>query len=132
VPALIFHGFNDVRAALTVGRDLGRPVVLLTAPDAAARVGPDVLKAMVDEAAASAPGAAFDAIIDCGAAPGLAMAALRAGWRHLVFHGDTTVQPKIADLARQQGAVLDTAPPPARDLGEARHPERAAWAWLCT
>ena len=128
--ALIFHSFDHVRAALAAARDLDQAIVLLTAPGAAAAVGPDVLKAMVDDAAAAVPGARFDALIDCGSQPGIAMGALRAGWRHLVFQGDAMVQPKIADLARQHGAVLANATPAARDLSEARHPDRAAAAWL--
>ncbi len=128
--ALIFHSFDHVRAALTAARDFDQPVRLLTAPGAAAAVGPGVLKAMVEDAAAAVPGARFDALIDCGSQPGIAMGALRAGWRHLVFQGDAVVQPKIADLARQHGAVLDTAAPPARDFGDGRHPDKAAMAWL--
>jgi hypothetical protein len=128
--ALIFHSFDHVRAALSAARDLNQPLLLLTAPGAAAAVGADVLKVMVDDAAALVPGATFDVLIDCGSQPGTAMSALRAGWRHLAFQGDAVVQPKIADLARQLGAVLETALPPARDLGEARHPDKAALAWL--
>jgi hypothetical protein len=130
VRALIFHSFDHVRAALAAARDLNQPVLLLTAPGAAAAVGPDVLKLMVDDAAAAVAGARFGALIDCGSQPGVAMGALRAGWRHLVFQGDAGVQPKIADLARQHGAVVDTARPPARDFGDTRDPDKAAMAWL--
>lgn len=128
--ALIFHSFDHVRAALSAARDLGRPILLLTAPGAAAAVGANVLKVMVDDAAALVPGAAFDVLIDCGNQPGTAMGALRAGWRHLAFQGDAAVQPKIADLARQHSATLETAVPPARDLGGQRHPDKAVRAWL--
>ena len=119
-----------MRAALTAARDLDQTVLLLTAPGAVAAVGPDVLKAMVEDAAAAVPSARFEALIDCGSQPGIAMGALRAGWRHLVFQGDAAVQPKIADLARQHGAVLETSAPPARDFGNSRHPDKAALAWL--
>lgn len=129
--ALIFRSFDQARAALAVARETRQAVTLLTAPDAAARLGVDVLKSMIDQAAAAVPGADFAAVIDCGDQPGLALAALRAGWRRLVFAGTAETVAKIADLARQQGAEVMAVAPPARDFGDARDPDRAARAWLC-
>lgn len=130
--ALIVHSFDQARAALRVAQELSKPILLLTAPGDAARMGVDVLRSMVDQAAAEVGDAAFEAVIDCGGEPGTAMAALRAGWRDLVFAGDAVVTAKIMDLAHQHGARLRAGPPPARDLGDSRDPERALRAWLCT
>ena len=45
-------------------------------------------------------------VIDCGDDPGLAMAALRAGCRDLLFTGPEAVAVKLEGMAAQLGATL--------------------------
>lgn len=44
------------------------------------------------------------AVLDCGDRPGDALAALRAGWRTIVYSGSAAA--KIRDIARQRGAQV--------------------------
>ncbi|MEN0074328.1 MAG: hypothetical protein AAGC69_08095, partial [Paracraurococcus sp.] len=60
-------------------------VTLLSAPGAAATLGAPWFLAILAAARAAAPGVPHAAVLDCGAAPGLALAALRAGLRDLVL-----------------------------------------------
>ncbi len=110
--AVIFHSLADASAAVAAAG--GRPLILLSAPGAAGYAGPDYLKAIADEALAGSRGA--DAVIDCGNEAGVAMAALRGGWKWLVFRGRADVRAKLADMAAQMGARIDTAVPDAADL----------------
>ncbi|MBM3554577.1 MAG: hypothetical protein FJX47_03370 [Alphaproteobacteria bacterium] len=58
-----------------------------------------------------------DAAIDVGDHAGLALAALREGWRRVVFTGRGPAKRRLADIAKQSGAVLLPRP---RLAGEAR------------
>lgn len=109
--AVIVHSHADVARAARLAADLRVPVTIMTAPGAADYAGPDVLFAMVQAGLAEAPGADIVAIIDCADAAGRAQAALRAGWRHILFTGHPDAAARLADLARQSGASLLTARP---------------------
>lgn len=119
---IVVHSLDQARAALAAAAALGAPVVLQSAPAAAGYLGPAGFLALVRLA-----GGGVDAVVDCGAAPGHALAALRAGARHVSVTAAPAVMDKLSDMARQYGAVV--APPePALDL-EAL-PE-AAWVAAC-
>ena len=47
-----------------------------------------------------------EAVIDCGEDADIAMAALRTGWRRLLFSGRGEVCAKLAQIAEQQGASV--------------------------
>ena len=122
-PAVMVHGLNDALAALAPGR----PVTLLSAPGAAAYAGAGWWMALV--AAAAAGGAAAPDILDCGAAPGRVLEALRAGQRLLVVRATPCVFADLAERAESLGAALLPCPPPALDLAEPGAARRLA-AWL--
>jgi len=79
-------------------------VTLVSAPAAAASGGPEWFKALVDAAKASQPQADVDAVLDCGARPGDAMAALRSGWRKIVYSGPAAA--KIREMADGMNVVV--------------------------
>ncbi len=71
-------------------------------------------------------------MIDCDADAGLALGALRAGWRAVRFSGRDDVRAKLADIAAQHGAEIvtgaaDTAP---LDLLDVAQPAAACRAFL--
>ena len=109
---MIFHSLADAVAAVAAAD--GRPLILLSARGAAGYAGPDFLKAITDNASAGA--GHVEAAIDCGPDAGVAMAALRGGWKHLIFRGDDRVRTKLADMAAQMDAKLDDTAPDALDL----------------
>jgi hypothetical protein len=93
-----------------------RGVVLLSAPGAAAWPGARVVAAMVEAATRAHPGVPHGAILDCGAAPGLALDALRRGWRGLILDLDCRAFGAVAAAATEVGASVMSARPAALDL----------------
>jgi len=128
--AVVVHSRVHVEAALAVAADLGVPVLLLTAPGAADYAGPGMLLAMLARPAVRQPGADAVAAIDCADAPGRVLAALEAGWKHLLFTGDPAMAARLADACRQGGATLAASRPEALDLALHPDPIAACRAWL--
>lgn len=122
-PAVIVHGLNDARAALAPGL----PVTLLSAPGAALYAGVGWWRAVVAAAAADVP--APPDILDCGAAPGRVLEALRSGQRLLVLRARPDVFADLAERAESLGAILLALPPPALDLA-VPGAQRQLAAWL--
>ncbi len=82
---------------------------------------------MIAEARAAVPTARCQAILDCGAAPGLAIAALQAGAEAVVVDAADPVLDKLDDIARQCGARLIRQRPLASlDLGNVDDPVQSA------
>ena len=116
---VVFHSLAHARAALAAAAEAGVALTLQSAPGAAAYAGPGYLKAIADRAAAEHAGVDVAAVIDCGADAGIAMAALRIGWRTVGFSGPAKVRAKLADIAEQMGARLvadEAESPEALDL----------------
>lgn len=120
-PAVIVHGMDHVRVVL----QHGRPVTLLSAPGAAAALGAPGFLALLR---AGGWNGGTPALLDCGAAPGLALGALLAGVPAVVL-GPCPAQAGL--LALHPGRIRPTAPP-ALDMA-AWNPKRGTgWieAWL--
>lgn len=88
----------------------GRPVTLLSPPNAAAIIGPLWWYAVIAAARAKATAPLAD-ILDCGAAPGYAMAALRCGGKALVLAPCPAFARVGAAAATLGAVVLDSRPP---------------------
>ena len=116
-PAIAIHGLSQADAALAAGRKL----TLLSARNAAVFAGVGWWQALVATALRRAPagmlaaGMVFD-VLDCGAAPGRALEALRAGQRLLILRADGEIFADLAARAARQGATLLAERPPALDL----------------
>ena len=107
LPAVVVHGRGHAAWALSIAA--GRPVLLLSAPGAALNAGPGWFKAVLEQAAAEHPGANFTAALDCAAAPGAALAALRAGFKLVIFDLGHPSAASVLGAAAEAGAeVLDT------------------------
>ncbi|WP_111398368.1 hypothetical protein [Humitalea rosea] len=100
-------------AAVLVAWARAAPPLLLSPPGACAWLGPAGWLALIAQARALCPGVPFGHALDCGAAPGHALAALRAGVPILVLAGAHPAYPAVAGAAAEAGAVLLPAPPPA-------------------
>jgi hypothetical protein len=107
--AVIVHGARDVAFALDVAA--GRPIALLSAPGAAGYLGVAGFAALL-----TPHGALPLAILDAAAAPGHALAALRAGFPRVVLAPGLPAFAPLAELALGLGAALLPAAPPALDL----------------
>jgi hypothetical protein len=113
-PAIVVRGVAEAAAGLRVAA--GRPVLLLSAPGAAGILGAAAWRALVAQAESLVPGAPVQDALCCGDAPGLALAALRAGCRLLVLDGCCPAFAQVAAAAGEAGARLLPERPSAFDL----------------
>jgi predicted nicotinamide N-methyase len=94
-------------------------------------MGAGYFLAMVDIARRQTPAAHALAVLDCGSAPGLALAALKAGAQAVQLDAATAVLDKIADIAAQLGAsLLRNRPTDILDLRNHPNPLAATSAFL--
>jgi hypothetical protein len=122
-PAVIVHGLTEARAVLAAGRR----VTFLSAPGAALYAGVGWWRALV--AASCEGGAQPPDILDCGAAPGRVVEALRVGQRLMVLRAEAALFADLAGRAAAQGAALLPGPPPALDMAAEGAATRLL-AWL--
>ncbi len=99
-------------------------VALVTPPGAAATGGPEIYLEMYRQGHAHFPETETHAVIDCGDDAGIAMRALRCGWRDLVFTGDDDVRQKLQDMSDQFGGTLRRSRPHTIDLITSSDPAR--------
>ena len=114
-PALVVHGRAQAEWALRVAA--GRPVLLVSAPGAALNAGPGWFMAVIEQAAAQFPSAPFAAALDCAEAPGAALAALRAGFKLIIFDLGHPSAASVLGAAQEAGAEVLGIRPEALDLG---------------
>ena len=127
---IVVHSLTDACAALAAAAALGRDVTLASAAGAGAYAGPGWFKALTDEAMRAVPTAHCDTVLDCGAAPGFALAALQFGLKRVRFTGSDEVGRRLQAIAAQRGAVIETETVPALNLRGVRQPEARCRAWL--
>ena len=128
--AIIIHGIDDARAALDAAAALGRSVTLVSAPGAAGYAGAAWFLKVVSIAAAENPEARWEAVLDCADKPGHVLAALRQGAKAVRYTGPKKTARKLADIAEQSGARLETGRLDAFDLRSEADPGVACRAWL--
>jgi delta 1-pyrroline-5-carboxylate dehydrogenase len=113
------HSIAQATAALTAAAQAGRPVTLVSAPNAGGYVGPGWFKALVAAAQEAVPGAQCSSLLDCGDNVGAALAALRAEVEGIIFTGRPDAARRLADIARVHGIRFETEQPVgALDLAE--------------
>lgn len=108
--------WRQAKAVLEAAREIGRSLTLITPHAAAETYGAGYLGALQDRIDLEFPDVDFTFIVDCGEAAGYAMACLRAGVRTISLRGPPEVSAKIADIARQKGAVVVERPGEPLDL----------------
>ena len=104
---ILVRDWRSTEAALQAARAEGSSPTLVTPEDAASFYGAGYLAALQDRARQEFPDVAFTLIVDCGNAPGYALACLRAGVKTISMDPPND---KIADIARQMGARLVRRP----------------------
>ena len=104
----------QTEAALAAAAALGVCVTIISAPNAAEAAGPGWFEAVIATARKRYPNVAVTAILDCGDAPGHALAAIRHGVKAIRYDGPAPDQ--INDIAAQAGALVFRQRPEALDL----------------
>jgi hypothetical protein len=95
---------------LDAGRAAGERVRLQSAKDAVPRYGVLYFVRLTELLAAEYPELKPDIAIDCGDRADLAHAAMRAGLRNIVFHGDPRMAEKLAGIAAELRIRFECAP----------------------
>lgn len=124
-PAVVVHSLADVALACAPGL----AVTLLSAPGAAVFAGPGWWLALIGLAQTRFPGLIAADILDCGDAPGLALAALRLGQRTLILDPACPAFTAVAATATGLGGQVHPSCPVALDMAERGATRRLA-AWL--
>ena len=129
--SFIVHDLHQARAALTAAAAADVRVTLRSPPGAAHYQGIGYFAALIEAGKAEVPSVTFDAVLDCGESAGLALAALRTGIKTIALTGHPDIVARVADIAAQVGARIETAAPSAPfDLGRGSDPLEAARAYL--
>ncbi|MBV8408531.1 MAG: hypothetical protein JOY64_12925 [Alphaproteobacteria bacterium] len=103
----VVRDWPQMKAALEAARRSDDTATLVTPEDAASLYGAGYLAALERRARQEFPDIDFTLIVDCGDAPGHALACLRAGVRCISMREPNE---RIADIARQMGAELVRRP----------------------
>jgi hypothetical protein len=106
-PVILVRDWRSAEAALLTARADGTSPILITPESAASFYGAGYLGALQERAEKEFPDVDFKLIVDCGDAPGHALACLRAGVKLISM---SEPNDKIADIARQMGAELVRRP----------------------
>ena len=128
--AVTVHDLDHARIALTAAAELGRPVILLSAPAIAHAIGPLYFASLVRAARADAPAARCSAILDCHRAAGRAMAAVRLGFEAIVYVGTPETVEKLTDIGEPYGCEILTERPQSLDLRGQAEPLEAVRKYL--
>ncbi|WP_019646148.1 hypothetical protein [Novispirillum itersonii] len=100
---------DEIRTALLRAADQARPAELWSAPGAACWLGPRWLRLAVSHVAAALPAPpVWTCVLDCGDAPGLALAAWADGQTAVALSGTVPAPAwaRMQAIATQSGTVL--------------------------
>jgi len=120
--ACIVADLRLARIAVQAAAAAGADAELWSPPGAAADLGVGYWAALDRAAAGQTEPGRVSTVLDCGDAPGFALAALREGLRHLHVAVRADVRTRLAAIAEQHGAVLHPGPPPDLDLRDRLDP----------
>jgi hypothetical protein len=129
---IIIYSYDQAVAALSAAAAMAQPVRLKSPFCVAASLGPRVAKAMFEQASIAVPQARAKWLIDCGDAPGLALAALRAGATEIEADLPADAHGRVADIGRQLGAIVvrRAEEKSALDLADVADPLQNCRKWL--
>lgn len=116
--------------AAAIAHELGVPIILVSAPYAAASMGPAWFRNMVRDVERAYPGLDVEAELDCGDAAGYVLAALRAGVKIIRFSGKPSAATKLEDIAGTHGARLVRRPQQILDARREPDADAALRKWL--
>ena len=128
--AIVIHGLDHALAASRAAEALGAAVCLRSGPAAAGYAGAAWFAEVVGAARRAHPDVRIDAVLDCGDAPGLVLAAFRRSVETVLFTGSPALRQKLESIAEASGARVEYEAAPALDLAGEENPEAACRAWL--
>jgi len=128
--AVVVSGIDDARLACRAAKEAGAALEIWSLRSGAASMGPLWFQEMMRLVESEFPGLDVRGILDCGDAPGHALAALRQGLPLIAFSGPAAVRRKIVAIAKQTNAALVARPRRALDIAAETDAEAALHAWF--
>jgi hypothetical protein len=128
--AIVVHDLAQGRAAFGAAAELDVPLTVMSPMGAASSLGVGYFAALIATLRGEFPTVAATAVLDCGDAPGLALAALRHGVDGVRVKAPRAALARIADIAAQSGGRLVTGRVAALDLVGVEDAAAACRAWL--
>ena len=129
--AIIVHDLAQARAILAAAEGLSGEVTLASPMDCAVTHGPPWFRLLLAQAASAYPSLRITGILDCADAPGLALAALREGLRHIVLRGGhPKARQAVEHIAEACGGKVYGASLQLIDPEHFPEPRDAVLAWL--
>ncbi|HEX3065218.1 MAG TPA: hypothetical protein VHQ39_07040 [Dongiaceae bacterium] len=131
IPAsIVIHDLAQAIAALKGAASAKMPVTLWSAEGAGIYAGAGWFAGVERQARAAVPDARASFVLDCAERADMTQEAFRAGIKAACFSGPAGVATKLADIARQQRALLHRKRPKALDLLNVAEPESACRGYL--
>lgn len=112
--AVTIYGLPEARLSAEVALETHTPIILLSAPVAAAFAGPAWFQSVLAQTRDAVPGVDALGMLDCGDYGGHALAALREGVAAIVYDGaanaavDDIAAQVNAEVVRRRPECLDT------------------------
>jgi len=129
-PRVIFHGPGHVRAAMQAAQEAGSAIILQSAEGAAAYMGAPFFQQFIEMARDEFPGVEVIGVLDCGADPGFALAAMREGVDRVRIDAAPDVRAALAEVAAQTESAVDEGDAAALDLQDENDPLAACRNWF--
>ena len=131
VDTVIIHNPDQLRAVFAAAVHAGFALRAVTAEWAGVAHGALFWAKAVEHARDAEPEAEVAVALHCGDDAARAQAALREGWKLILFSGNAVLTGKIADIAAQCEATLVPEPDDtALDLGDCADVAGALTAWI--
>jgi hypothetical protein len=128
--AVMVRNRSEAVEAMRAAAMSGNSLMIVSPPGAALFAGPIWFRALI-RATRAESGVDADVIfvLDCGDAPGAALAAIRARVEAIAFRGTRSVRARLAAIARRAGVAMHVPPANAFDMTRNRGSE-ALLAWF--
>ncbi len=118
----------EARLAAGIAADLGVALVLVSPRGGAASMGPAMFAAIVAAGREAWPAAT--GLLDCEAAEGHVLHALRVGAEAVIYKGPAEFRDKLSAIAAAGGRTVTAERPPALVLHRQKDPPAACRRWL--
>lgn len=105
--AIVVHDLAQARTVLAAAEGLTAEITLASPKDCALTHGPSWFRLLLAQAEAEYPNLRITGVLDCADAPGLALAALREGLRHIVLRGGhSKARRALSEIAEAYGGTV--------------------------
>mgnify|MGYP001183154365 FL=1 len=102
--AITIYGLRHALSSAAVAVNFSKPIILLSAPAAASSAGPAWFQSVVAQAREAHPECDIEAILDCAAFNGHALASLRQGLKTIIYDG--TADEAVKNIAAKLDATV--------------------------